>query len=310
LILANYISDLLYRYECVIVPNFGGFIVNNKSATIDSINHILSPPYKQITYNSHLKNNDGLLANYIASVDKISYECALNYIRFEIEEWKEKLKNADIYLEGIGSFSLIHGKLHFEPQKAINYLTSSYGLSNVISKKIKREETAKQKDVKLTEKAPVVLAVESKKAPNYLKYAAIFILGLSLIGFGGKWYSDYQNDQMLVKAKEQQEIIENKIENATFVITKPLPTLNLDLIVDKKNFHVIAGAFRFPQNAVRKVSQLKFAGYDDARILGVNRWNLSVVTFGSYSTRQEAVQDLIDIRVNVEKDVWLLIQEF
>ena len=125
MILANYISELLYRYECVIVPDFGGFIVNNKSATIDSLNNILSPPFKQITYNGHLKNNDGLLANYIASVDNISYECALNYIRFEIEEWQQKLKNTDIDLEGVGSFSLVEDKLHFEPQKSINYLTSS-----------------------------------------------------------------------------------------------------------------------------------------------------------------------------------------
>ncbi len=308
MILANYISELLYRYECVIVPDFGGFIVNSKSATIDSVNHILSPPFKQITYNSHLKNNDGLLANYIASVDKISYECALNYIRFEIEEWHKKLKNTDIDVEGVGSFSLVNNKLHFEPQKTINYLTSSYGLSNVISKKIKREERLKQ-EVKLTEKKPIVLAAEQKKYPNYLRYAAIFILGVSLIGFGGKLYRDYQNNQMLVKAKEQQGIIENKIENATFVITKPLPTLNLDLKIDQKNFHVIAGAFRYPQNAIRKVKQLKFEGYD-ARILGVNKWNLSVVSFGSYSTRGEAIQDLMDIKVNVEKDVWLLIQEF
>ena len=308
MILANYISELLYRYECVIVPDFGGFIVNNKSATIDSVNHILSPPFKQITYNSHLKNNDGLLANYIASVDKISYECALNYIRFEIEEWQKNLKNTDIDVEGVGSFSLVNNKLHFEPQKTINYLTSSYGLSNVLSKKINRVEQVRQ-EVKLTEKKPVILTVEPKKSPNYLKYAAIFILGLSLIGFGGKLYKDYQNNQMLVKAKEQQGVIENKIENATFVITKPLPTLNLDLVIDQKNFHVIAGAFRYPQNAIRKVKQLKFQGYD-ARILGVNKWNLSVVSFGSYSTREEAIQDLMNIKVNVEKDVWLLIQEF
>lgn len=310
MILANYISDLLYRYECVIIPDFGGFIVNNKSATIDSINNILSPPFKQITYNSHLKNNDGLLANYIATVDKISYECALNYIRFEIEEWHQKLKNTDIDVEGIGSFSLIDDKLHFEPQKTINYLVSSYGLSNVISKKIKRETPVKKENVKSTVKTPVVLNVEPKKTPNYLKYAAIFILGLSVIGFGGKWYSNYQNNQVLVEATEHQKLIENKIENATFVITKPLPTLNLDLVIDKKNFHVIAGAFRFPQNAVRKVDNLKIKGYDDARILGVNKWNLSVVTFGSYSTREEAIEDLMKIRINVEKDVWLLIQEF
>ena len=308
MILANYISELLYRYECVIVPDFGGFIVNNKSATIDSLNNILSPPFKQITYNGHLKNNDGLLANYIASVDNISYECALNYIRFEIEEWQQKLKNTDIDLEGVGSFSLVEDKLHFEPQKSINYLTSSYGLSTVVSKKIQREERIK-KVIQIKEKAPIILSADSKKSPNYLKYAAIFILGLSVIGFGGKMYRDYQNNQILVKATEQQRIIENEIESATFVITKPLPTLNLDLHIDKMNFHVIAGAFRIPQNAVRKVNQLILEGYD-ARILGINKWNLSVVSFGSYSTREEAVHDLMNIRVNVERDVWLLIQEF
>ena len=308
MILANYISDLLYRYECVIVPDFGGFIANNRSATIDSVNQILSPPYRQITYNGHLKNNDGLLANHIATVDNISYECALNYIRFEIEEWQKKLKKTDIDLEGVGSFSLVNNKLHFEPQKTINYLTSSYGLTNVVSKIIKRE-TIIEKEINSPEKKPIVLPVETKKYPNYLKYAAIFILGLSLIGFGGKLYRDYQNNQVLVIAKEQQMIIESRIENATFVITKPLPTLNLDLTITKKNFHVIAGAFRYPQNAKRKVDQLKFKGYD-ARILGVNKWNLSVVSFESFSTREEAIENLRDIKLNVEKDVWLLIQEF
>jgi len=305
--LANYISDLLYRYECVIVPNFGGFITNHKSAVIDSLNNILLPPFKQITYNSHLKNNDGLLANYIATVDKISYQCALNFIKFEIESWNEKLRDTDLDLDGIGVFSIFNDKLQFEPQKTINYLTSSYGLSNVVTKKIEREKLIKE--VKKIEKEPIVLTSEIKKSPNYLRYAAIFILGLSLIGFGGKLYRDYQQNMNLVNAKEQQRIVEDKIESATFVITKPLPTLNLDLKISRKNFHVIAGAFRYPQNAVRKVNQLIAEGYD-ARILGVNKWNLSVVSFGSYSAREEAINDLQNIRINVEKDVWLLIQEF
>jgi len=104
--LANYISDLLYRYECVIVPEFGGFVTNNKSAKIDKVHNTLHPPYKQITFNSHLVNNDGLLVNYIASVDKIPYESALNFIQFEIETWKEKVKDQVLFVDPIGSFSV------------------------------------------------------------------------------------------------------------------------------------------------------------------------------------------------------------
>ena len=71
----------------------------------------------------------------------------------------------------------------------------------------------------------------------------------------------------------------------------------------------IAGAFRFPKNAVKKVNQLTAEGYN-ARILGVNKWNLSVVSFQSYSTQEEARKVLENIQGEVEKDAWLLIQKF
>ena len=302
--LAHYISDLLYRYECVIVPEFGGFVANDKSAVIDKINNTLHPPYKQITFNSHLINNDGLLVNYIASADKIPYESALNFIRFEIESWKEKVKDQDLILESIGSFSLIDNKLHFEPQKNINFLPSSFGLANVVSPEIKREVE------KLKEKAPILLTPDRRKAPNYLKYAAIFVLGLSAIGIGGKFYKDYQNNQQIVTAREQQNLIDQKIETATFVINKPLPTLNLEVnTVNNLNYHVIAGAFRFPENAAKKLHQLKIDGYD-AKILGVNKWGLTIVSFDSYESKRDAINSLNSIKSKKDKKAWLLVQKF
>lgn len=305
--LANYISDLLYRYECVIVPKFGGFVTNNQSARIDASNNTLHPPYKQITFNSHLTNNDGLLANYIASVDNISYECALNYIQFEIDAWKEKVKAQELNLNGLGAFNLINSKLHFEPQKKINYLTSSFGLSNVVRSEIERVQAVKEQKEAVV---PKVIPITEKKAPNYLKYAAVFVIGLSAIGFAGKYYQNHIQERQLVEAQKQQDLMEEQIESATFMISKPLPTLNLEVsTVGKKSFHVIAGAFRFPENANRKVNQLLQEGYD-ARILGVNKWNLTVVSYGSYSSRDEAVENLSEIKENVAKDSWLLIQDF
>lgn len=304
--LANYICDLLYRYECVIVPQFGGFVTNERSARIDDKNQKIHPPYKQITFNSHLKNNDGLLANYISSVDKISYDCALNYIKFEIESWMEKLREEDLYLYGLGTFSTEAGKLQFEPQEKTNYLLSSFGLSSVAAKDI---HGAAEKDQEQESEPVPVLPLQERRAPAYLKYAAVFVLGLSAIGFGAKLYQDYRSDQWVAEAQKQQKRVEEKIENATFVITKPLPALNIELAAEKKSFHVIAGAFRFPENADRKVNQLLQEGYE-ARILGVNRWNLTVVSYGSYSTREEAIRELDSIQKHVAEDSWLLIQEF
>jgi hypothetical protein len=35
--LDHYISQLLFRYDCVIVPNLGGFVTNYKPATINPV---------------------------------------------------------------------------------------------------------------------------------------------------------------------------------------------------------------------------------------------------------------------------------
>ena len=72
--LATYIKDLLYRYDCVIVPDFGGFISNKISAKINEQSHTFYPPSKQLGFNHHLTHNDGLLANYVASAENISFE--------------------------------------------------------------------------------------------------------------------------------------------------------------------------------------------------------------------------------------------
>ena len=305
--LSNYITDLLYRYECVIVPKFGGFVANEMSARIDRDRQLCHPPYKQISFNGQLTQNDGLLANYIASTDKISYECAMNYIQFEIDSWKEKMDAQDLSLNGLGTLGKENGKYVFEPENRVNYLTSSFGLSSVVALEIEREEP-----IKPAQAAPKVIPIvekEERKIPSYLKYAAALVLGLSLAGVGTKYYKNFRQDQYLLEAQQNQQQVERKIENATFVVAKPLPALSIELPVANQRYHVIAGAFRFPENAERKLDQLRQKGFD-ARILGVNKWNLTIVSYGSYSTREEALGQLGKIRVEEAKDSWLLIQDF
>ena len=307
--LSNYISDLLYRYECVIVPGFGGFVTNTKSAVISSYSKTFYPPHKVITFNSHLKNNDGLLANYIASADKMPFEHAMSFIRFEVNEWRKGLKETDLFLEGIGKISQDNNAaIIFEPQTDTNYLTEAYGLSSFVMPEIKRETYIKQVE-ELEEKAPILISKREKEAPDYLKYAAIFIIGLSVLGFGGNaLYKNYKYNQQIITAQKEQKQLETKIEQATFIVTEALPSVTLNVSLDKKPYHVIAGAFRYPENAVRKVNQLKALGYK-ARILGINQWGLTQVSFDSYDKREDALYNLHRVRKTEDEDAWLLVQD-
>ena len=80
----TYIKDLLYRNDCVVLPNLGAFITRNVSAKIDESNNVIYPPSKHISFNPKIVENDGLLANHIAIVENISREKAGNKIHKKI----------------------------------------------------------------------------------------------------------------------------------------------------------------------------------------------------------------------------------
>ena len=50
----SYISDLLYRYECVILPDFGAFLTQYQSAQIQENTLAFNPPKKKLSFNSQL----------------------------------------------------------------------------------------------------------------------------------------------------------------------------------------------------------------------------------------------------------------
>ena len=76
----EYISDLLFLHDCVIIPDFGGFICNYKSAYIDDESGLICPPSKDILFNRNLTHNDGLLVSWIAGKENISYEKATSQL--------------------------------------------------------------------------------------------------------------------------------------------------------------------------------------------------------------------------------------
>ena len=300
MILANYINDLLYRYDCVIVPNFGGFVTNTIGAKVNEISHTFYPPTKQITFNAHLKHNDGLLANYIAKAEGISFEKANESILKIVNSWNLQLKSNVVFIENVGRISLNkEHQLIFEPLNSVNYLTSSFGLSTYNSVAVTRNT---QKVI------PIQTATTTKSiVPTFIKYAAAAAILLTVGLFG---YQTYQQNQQQEIYANQQKALEKKIQSATFVISNPLPTIELNVVKETpKPFHIIAGAFQFPENAAKKMEELKADGYK-AEIIGVNKWGLTQVTFGSFSDRKKAFSKLAEIKQNVSKDAWILIQTF
>ena len=300
MILANYINDLLYRYNCVIVPDFGGFVTNKKGAFLDKNTNAFHPPSKQITFNSHLKVSDGLLANYIASSENISFEKATTAISLSVIKWKNEIKTKPLEIGAVGVLTLnSNGQIIFEPNKEVNYLSESFGFTSIEAISVERELPVAKPVI------PLAVNKEKKGIPAFIKYAATAAILLTLGVVGNNVYQENEQDKVLAT---QQKALEKKIQQATFVIPNPLPTIELNVAKKTaKPFHVVAGAFQFPENAKKKVNQLKKQGYK-ASILGVNKWGLTEVAFNSFAERNDAINNLYKIQKTVSKDAWLLVK--
>lgn len=304
--ISKYISDLLYRYECVMIPNFGGFVSNTISTKIDA-NHQFTPPTKNISFNVNLQQNDGLLVNHIAKSLDISFDKAANKVQEVVNQWNIDLETTSINLDNLGKFRLENQQILFEPTDTTNYLSSSFGLSNIDADFVLRNNIITEEKVEET-------IVKQKK--YYGKYiAAVAIVGGLFIG-ANMYINNLANQQEIAA----QQKITNQIQQASFNILNPLPAITLkvekEIIENNKiveevityKYHIIAGAFKDEENAIKKVNILNNKGYN-ANIIGLNKWGLTQVSYASYNSKRDAINKLNAIRKKDNKHAWLFINE-
>ena len=195
----------------------------------------------------------------------------------------------------------------FEPYEEVNYLTSSFGLTSLVSPIITRESLKNQVE-ELEEKAPIIFTPERKNNYSFLKYAASIVLFLGLGTVGYKMYNDQQvTNQTLFVEKQVQEKVNHKIQEATFFISNPLSTVELPVKEELKPYHIVAGAFRNEENAQTALNNLKEKGFS-ARLLEKNKSGLIPVAYESYSSLEEAQLAKQKIQTEQNTEAWLLIE--
>lgn len=306
----NYIKDLLYRYDCVIVPGLGAFVVKFENAKINSSTNTLFPPRRKLVFNGQLKSDDVLLINYISQKEYLDLEDAKKYLASYVEDLYQVLQiERSFHLKGLGEIQLTEeDQLTFAPSEKHNFHKASFGLSPF-------QISALQLQTAATEKADIQLQTPVAKTPKktYLKYAALLIIAV-LAGSFGAYLIDQekQHKHQESLANKAEEKIQQEIQSANFFISRPLPTIEIELKnkqtddLSQLNYHVIAGAFRNKKNAEKKIKQLQDLDYQ-ARYLGKNNYNLHQVAYQSFAQRSEALHLLKKVRATHQKSAWLFV---
>ena len=175
-----YISQLLYKNDCVIVMNFGGFVCSSISANLNKKTGILTPPNKSILFNPQLKDNDGLLINHIAQSEGISQEDSkINLLKFVEQSLKNLNKFKSCRFDEIGLFTLNSDKnIIFTQDLKTNYNLNSFGFQDIINNKITRDNSEI-----IEESLKLIKKKNNFTTKRLLKAAAIIIplIGISFL---------------------------------------------------------------------------------------------------------------------------------
>ena len=130
--LEQYIASLLQKNDCVVVPEFGGFVANYAIANIDENKGLIFPPSQNIIFNPKLSINDGLLCSEICKSRQISFPESLGWINESVTAWKKQLSEfGRIEIAEIGFLFLENGQVIFEQNREINVLLEAYGMTPV-----------------------------------------------------------------------------------------------------------------------------------------------------------------------------------
>lgn len=293
------IYDLLYNNDCVIVPEFGAFVLKSHSAYIKD--DTFYPPRKVISFNAMLDENDGLLVKHISTSRNISYKKALKTINDETQSLKNELSaDKKIKIDPLGYIELSsEGNLVFYPKESINFESNSFGLTSFskqpILKSVKKDASFK---------------TASTTTP-VLRYAAIFIALIGISYFGYFNYSNYLDNERIKNIAIAQDQILQNVQAATFNIGE-LPTISLKVTAPIENtnkiyFSVIAGSFRSKINAEKHLNHLINKGFK-ASYTAINPRGLFRVAYARLDSRKKAYSLIAEIKENGE-DAWLLIED-
>ena len=142
--LERHIEILLLSNDCVIVPDFGGFMAHHVDARYDGRDNMFLPPLRTIGFNPQLTMNDSLLAlSYVEAYD-ISYPDALSRIAEDVREIRAELDiNGKYELSDIGTLYLnSQGTYTFEPCEAGLLTPNYYGLDGFVMQPLKELGTS------------------------------------------------------------------------------------------------------------------------------------------------------------------------
>ena len=313
--LERHIELLLLSNDCVIVPDFGGFMAHHVDARYDEGDGLYLPPLRTLGFNPQLVLNDSLLVQSYVETYDISYPEALRRIENEVDDLRQALSSEGYYeLNSIGTLKVNdEGRYEFEPLEAGILTPEYYALSAVEVEEIAANDNVIE-DEKVNDSVNVPVQSEDVLTikMSTLRYvAAAIITAVVFLLMPPQIDKDkHHTNTSGISSKEViMKMMPKTVTTMEIPTSTPLPKekgedtddgtkvdesvpvpakTEVDDNVKKTYFTVVLASRVSNTNARNFVDRLQKQGVADLNILPDKSWKRVVA--GRYTTENEAIK--------------------
>ena len=323
----TFLEHLLYEHECVIIPHFGGFVVNAQGFTFNEKEGKIYPKKKCIAFNEKLNTDDRFLSSEWAKFKSISLKEASVEITSFSQELKSKLSAlGEVKVGVLGSFGLNReNRISFSPNPEFNADLDVFGLfpvglgyTNVV-----KEKKPELLPTPVAEDLPESVLEEYqsvKMSKSVYVYAVIaFILG----GLGAFFLTEPATNQsqsslnpiqiekkmapvaaVVKELKPEIDTIQRKtLSESVPVVTKPENSVEIN---HQDIIYLVAASFQTLTQAEKGLKEFKSRGFDQAEIILKNEHTKFYrISLGTEHTMDAGYAKAATWKSEKKVDIWV-----
>jgi hypothetical protein len=318
----TFLEHLLYDHECVIIPQFGGFVVNAQDYQFNAKENKIYPKRKCVAFNEKLKTDDRFLTTEWAINKSLSHKEASIEIAAISKDLKSLIVSQGSLTFGeLGTFTLnSENRLSFTPNPDFNADLSVFGLFPVGLGYNRQPKEVKPtlEVIPTAEDLPTTVSEDYqpvKLSKSIYVYALIaFILG----GLGAFFLTEPASNQSQSSLNpikiEKKETVSIKATAATAapmqVDTVQKNTIDAPVEVtvgeDQDVIYLIAASFQTLAQAEKGLKEFKSRGFDQAEIILKNdQTKFYRISLGTEHSMEAGYAKASELKTSKKVDIWV-----
>ena len=312
--LSRHIEYLLLTHNCVVVPQFGAFVVHESSASRAESENLFFPPSRMVRFNPEVVEDDGLLVSVVRTVHHCQTTEAKRMVQGMVLNLRQQLlADGQVDFGSIGVFTQDEdGHVCFEPCQAGAITPSYYGLDAFVMPKltaIQRNEKIAQKrkltnrDSQNNTESHIIIHI-NRRALRYAVFSAAAILICVLFAIPIDFTPNNLSQQASVLQTQPTQIQQIAIPDEGTEVEMTVSDVETtdkemaaiesqgseqedNVAIEKPNdFIIVLASDVTMKNAERYVTDLKKRGFENAIVY--NNGKMTRVVLEGYATEEEA----------------------